>query len=143
MRKTEFELAMAKVIATAKGLTADHRNPDKLRSFKSSVLWWLRELATSLDLTRGTYDIRYDNNAGTLQTEQYSVTVDLGSVLQDGQGVQYRICKSRTDYVGREPQWFSPLTNNVIAFPSVLEALTLGVEGAQEVLCGEEVLQGS
>lgn len=134
---------MNKIVVTAQGLTADQRNPDKLRAFKSSVLWWLRELVTSLELKRGNYDIRYEDNQGTLQTEQYIVEVGLDTILPAEQGVKYRICESRTDYVGREPQWFSPLTNQVIAFPSLLEALTQGVEGAQDMLCGEKVLCGS
>lgn len=131
---------MNKIVAMAQGLTADNKNPDKARAFKSGVLWWLRELATVLELKRGTYDIRYEDDQGTLQTEHYLVDVSLKTILQPDQGVRYRICESRTDYIGREPQWFSPLTKKVIALPSVLEALTQGVECAPDMLRGEKVL---
>ena len=134
---------MNKIIFTAKELTTVPRNPDKLRAFKSGVLWWFRALVTALELKRGTYDIRYESNKGALQNENYTVEVDLETILQPDQGVSYRICGSRTDYVGHEPQWFSPLSKQVIAFPSVLEALTQGVECAPDMLRGEEVLQRS
>lgn len=134
---------MNKVIATATGLTADHRNPDKLRSFKSAVLWWLRELVTSLELVRGTYDIRYNQNQGTLQTEHYIVSVGLETILLADNGVMYQVCEGRADYTGEEPQWFNPRVNKVIELLPLLEALAQGTEYATDMLQGEKVLQGT
>jgi len=75
------------------------------RLFHSRARSQLRRLATALDLSPGSYDLR-SNRAGiavsgeiTLHTERLYVQVSQ-SVMGDANGILFRTCKGRKDYVG-------------------------------------------
>lgn len=141
MSKSPLELATNKIVATAQGLTDENQNPDKLRAFKSSVLWWLRELVTMLGLKRGTYDLWYDNDQGVLKTADFSMNVNLRAILLPDRGLGYQACNGMTDFVGGPMQWLAPLATNIAELPGRLKAFASGDASAKNLLQNQEVLQ--
>jgi hypothetical protein len=75
------------------------------RLFHSRARSQLRRLATALDLSPGSYDLRF-NRAGiavsgeiTLHTEHLYVQASQ-SAMGNANGILFRTCKGRKDYVG-------------------------------------------
>ena len=88
-------------------------DPDAKRLFHSRARSQLRRLATARDLRPGSYDLR-SNPAGiavsgeiTLHTDRLYVQVSQ-SVMGSANGILFRTCKGRKDYVGG-PNNFAPL----------------------------------